>query len=271
MSSWRATYHWYGCAPGKGDSTLLSEKTGVEEPRDNIFTISDRDKHTVLQSATLIHGLLRKNFSSASSDIQELQFSDLKLRSIYDRTKEGKLKNFVIISNILYKRGKDDSSILCMPDLLCRQIVQDSHSKSGFHFKIHQLNSILRPLIYHPDLANMIVNTVKQCLICTLTPSKRVRKLIGAQRSNIHAPGQCIVTDSLYLPRSTYGYTKALIIVDSATGYVIVYPSTNLLASTVRRHFLIYLCSHPPPQTVKADCEGRLWRRVSERFRGILC
>jgi hypothetical protein len=39
-------------APENGNSTLLPDKTRVKKPADNIFTISDRDKHTVLQSAT---------------------------------------------------------------------------------------------------------------------------------------------------------------------------------------------------------------------------
>jgi hypothetical protein len=111
----------------------------------------------------------------------------------------------------------------------------------------------------------MIIFIVKHCLICTITPSKRVRKLIGAQRSNVYAPAQCIVVDSAFLPRSTHGYSKALIIVDSCTGFVIIYPSQNLLASTVRRHFLTYLCSHPLPEVVKSDHGGE-FRRDLEGF-----
>ena len=221
----------------------------------------------MLQSATLINSLLQRG--SAPTDIRDLQLSDLKLRSIYDQTKRGDLKNILIINKILYKLGKEDSRILCLPDILCRQVVQNAHNKSGFHFKIHQLNSILRPLVFHPDLKEMIIFIVKHCLICTITPSKRVRKLIGAQRSNVHVPGQCIVVDSAFLPRSTYGYSKALIIVDSCTGFVIIYPSQNLLASTVRRHFLMYLCSHPLPEVVKSDHGGEFRRDLEGFFEKI--
>ena len=124
---------------------------------------------------------------------------------------------------------------------------------------------MLSPLIYHPSLNGMIINIVKNCLICTITPPKKVRKLIGAQRSNIHVPGQCIITDSMYLPQSRYGYSKALIIVDSATGYCTVYPSQNLLAATVKKHFLFYLCSHPSPEIVKSDM-GSEFRQDLEGF-----
>ena len=47
------------------------------DPQD-IFSLSDRNQHLVLQSATLIRGLLQKNFASTAADIQKLQCSDVK-------------------------------------------------------------------------------------------------------------------------------------------------------------------------------------------------
>ena len=41
--------------------------------------------------------------------------------------------------------------------------------------------------------------------------------------------------------------------VDACTGYIIVYPSQNLLAVTVRKHLLTYLSSHLILQKIKAD------------------
>ena len=137
--------------------------------------------------------------------------------------------------------------------MLCKQVVSDSHSRFGFHFKVHQLEPMLKPLIYHPNLSNLIHDVVQKCLICTMTPPKRIRKLIGLQRSNVHMPGQCTVIDCFYLPTSRYGYTKGLILVDSATGYVTVYPCLNLQAASIRRNILWYLCSRHPPEIIKAE------------------
>ena len=58
----------------------------------------------------------------------------MKLRDLYDKTKEGSHK-YVIISKALYRLGPNKSKILCVPELLRRQIVYDSHARSGFHFK----------------------------------------------------------------------------------------------------------------------------------------
>ena len=117
----------------------MRKKIRAEEYSDpqDVFSLTDRNKYTVL----------RKNFASSSADLQQLQCSDLKLRELYDKTKLGKLKGFIIISKILYKIGPKDFRILCVPELLCRQIVEDSHARSGFHFKTNQLGSILKPLI----------------------------------------------------------------------------------------------------------------------------
>ena len=41
--------------------------------------------------------------------------------------------------------------------------------------------------------------------------------------------------------------------VDACAGYLMVYPSRNLLASSVRQHLLTYLSSHLTPQEIKSD------------------
>ena len=123
----------------------------------------------------------------------------------------------------------------------------------GSIFRKHQLFPLLKPLIYHPDLEDMIMKIVNKCLICTIAAPKRVRTLVGVQRSNYYAPSQCLVVDSCYLPKSQYGFSKALIMVNACAGYIIVYPSQNLLAVTVRKHLLTYLSSHLIPQEIKAD------------------
>ena len=73
-----------------------------------------------------------------------------------------------------------------------------------FHFSKHQMYHLLKPLIYHPDLEDMIMKIVNKCLICTIAAPKRVGTLISAQRSNIYTPSQCLVVYSCYLPKSQY-------------------------------------------------------------------
>ena len=123
----------------------------------------------------------------------------------------------------------------------------------------------MKSLIFHPQLRDMISRVVKNCLICTISAPKQVKTLIGSQYSNYYVPSQCIVVDSAYFPRSQYGYKNALIIVDAATGYVIVYPSQNLLAATVKKHILTYLSSHMLPEKIKLNF-GSEFKKDLDKF-----
>ena len=123
-------------------------------------------------------------------------------------------------------------------------------SKNILHMDGHWTHTWNFPNQEHSCLTTGVLKIVQRCLICTISAPKRVHNLIGSRRSNYYVPSQCLVIDSCYLPRSQHGYSKALIMVDAATGYVIVYPSTNLLATTVRKHLLTYLSSHLLPEEI---------------------
>ena len=151
--------------------------------------------------------------------------------------------------------------------MLGKEIIFSCHNQLGFHFTRRHMLSLLRHLIYHPRLKQMIVAIVDNCFLCKLNSPKRIKKLIGKRRTNYFVPSECLVLDSCYLPRSQSGHSKALICVDACTGYVMVYPSQNLQAATVRKHILNYLSSHLLPSTIKADfgseIKKTIWRKLN--------
>ena len=105
-------------------------------------------------------------------------------------------------------------------------------------------------MLFHPHLAQTIKKSVNTCLICTLSRPKLVWKLIGERRSSFFVPSETIIIDTLFLPRSKYGFRYALIICDAATAYVSCYPAYDLRASTVQKNLLYYLASHVIPKNV---------------------
>jgi hypothetical protein len=131
------------------------------------------------------------------------------------------------------------------------------------------LTALLKPLIFHPNLDLFIMQTVQSCMICTISQPKRIRKLIGARRSNFYSPSECVIMDSANLPRSAHGYSKALIVVDSCTGYTIVYPSQNLQAASVRKHLQTYLSSHPFPAEFKCDMGSEFMKDLDSFLAGF--
>ena len=63
-----------------------------------------------------------------------------------------------------------------IPEMLGKEIIFCCHNQLGFHFSRRQMLSLLRHLIYHPRLKNMIDTIVNQCLLCTLNAPKRIKK-----------------------------------------------------------------------------------------------
>ena len=219
---------------------------------DDIFRLSYKNKSIILQASTFLNGLLKKNFCGTPEDLETFQKSDLVLRDIYQKTINGENSGFVIISRVLFKRN-GENLILCTPELILRDIILQAHTKSGFHFSKHHLLNLLRPLIYHPKLKPLIQAVTDTCAICTISQPKRIRKLIGEKRSNFYLPSQVLILDSLVLPRSTHGFTAALMMVDACTGKISIFPSQNLKASNVRKHIYNYLNCHIAPTEIRTD------------------
>ena len=82
---------------------------------------------------------------------------------------------------------------------------------------------------------------------------KNLKKFIGNKRSEEHKVAEILIIDRLYMPRSMTGYSKALILADSGTSKITIYPSTDLRGATLRRHIRAHLCSNPLPRAVISD------------------
>ena len=222
----------------------------IEE--DDIFQLSYKDKSIILQASTFLNGLLKKNFCGSQEDLEDFQKSDLTIRDIYQKTASGKNPDFVIIDKVLFKRN-GENLILCLPELILKDVILNVHTKSGFHFSKYHLLNLLSPLIYHPRLQPLIQAVTDTCAICIINQPKRVRRLIGERRSNFYLPSQVLVLDSLILPRSSHGFNAALMMVDACTGKISIFPSPNLKAVNVKKHIFNYISCHVTPDEIRTD------------------
>ena len=206
-----------------------------------------------MQNAKLISTLLNQNFICNSPDIKDLQLSDFLIAILYNKTMKGEIKSFIIKNQILYKVSKQNTHLLCLPSNLCNLIIQTVHIRLGFHFSWRHTVNLLKPLIFHPHLETLIKTQIKSCLVCCMHVRKNLKKFIGNKRSQEHQVAEILIIDSLYMPRSVTGYSKALILVDSGTSKVTIYPSTDLRGATLRRHIRAHLCANPLPRAVISD------------------
>ena len=228
-----------------------TNQSNIEE-RNDIFNQPLQKLTDVIQAAKLIDLLINKNYGFGNEDIVQLQLYDLELKTIYEKATEGKSPGFVIKNNLLYKE-KGKFLLLCTPKVLTKEVVTAVHTNRNFHFSKSQCNILLSNLIWHPNLNKLVSQIIDNCLICIISQEKKTFKLVGTRRTHFYAPSECLIMDSAYLPKSTYGFSKLLILVDSCTSYTSLYPSCNLKASTVKRHLLHHLSSHKLPSVICCD------------------
>ena len=74
----------------------------LPEKQQSLFQLDDRSKNIVLQTTTLLQGLLKQGFPAKHDQLLQLQISDLQIRDIYDDVISGTSDGFVLIHKILY-------------------------------------------------------------------------------------------------------------------------------------------------------------------------
>ena len=72
----------------------FQENQSLNQPQ-SIFELDSRNKSIILQTTTLLQGLLKQGFPAKPEQLFQLQISDLKIRDIFDSVQEGKTKQFV--------------------------------------------------------------------------------------------------------------------------------------------------------------------------------
>ena len=119
----------------------------MPEKTQSLFKLDNRHKSIVLQTTTLLQGLLKQGFPAKYDQLLQLQISDLQIRDIYDDVQSGTKNpngNFILIHQILYKKMSDKHFILVVPEILGKEIIFSCHNQLGFHFSRRQMLSLLR-------------------------------------------------------------------------------------------------------------------------------
>ena len=79
----------------------------LPEKQQSIFKLDNRNKNIVLQTTTLLQGLLKQGFPAKHDQLLQLQISDLQIRDIYDDVISGTSDGFVLVHKILYKKSRN--------------------------------------------------------------------------------------------------------------------------------------------------------------------
>ena len=88
----------------------------------------------VLQTSTLLNGLLKQVFTNKPADISKLQQSDILIREIFDLVEQNESRQFVVIEKILYKRVNDEFFILVVPKFWAERLFTNVIVRWDFTF-----------------------------------------------------------------------------------------------------------------------------------------
>ena len=165
----------------------------------------------------------------------------LHLNGIIKDVKLNRNTDFILKSNILYKK-QNENLLLAIPNILARGIIFKLHSTQGFHFNSTHLQTQLKNLIYTKSLKTLCKQIEAECPVCILSKPKKLRKICGSARSQVYRPGECIVTDSMYLPKDRHGHCKAVLIVDAASSKLSIFTAKSLKFDSIRQIFKHFLC-----------------------------
>ena len=80
----------------------------------------------------------------------------------------------------------------------------------------------------------------------------------------MYRPGECIITDSMYLPKDRHGHCKAILIVDATSSKLSIFPATNLKFESVRQIFKHFLCCMVHPRLCQADQGTEYSQKLSD-------
>ena len=130
----------------------------------------------------MLKTLINKFFGVHPRDIRSIQNHDNYLLEIIENVKSGKNENFAFINGILYKKGSvPDTYLLCLPGSVATPAIFRLHFLYNFHFSFELMMGKIIKLIFCPNLENIILDVIKTCPICTLSPDKNFSGNVGVR------------------------------------------------------------------------------------------
>ena len=196
-------------------------------------------------------------------DIIEIQESDPFLYGIRKQLREdyGTKKvnsQFVLQKDILFKSypvlGQQVWK-LCLPELLCSNILRTIHDSTKAHISRDNIVAQYNSNFYTKGVDNISKKVVQGCLHCELN-RKRKRLLVkGSQRTfqdNV-CPGEVWILDCLFLPKSSSGHAFVLVLTERLSSYIAAMPLRTLNSHHVGEAFRTFLGIMPQCRIIITD------------------
>lgn len=162
---------------------------------------------------------------------------------------------------------RDEHNRIWLPqDKQMRAIIYvAAHSWLGGHRSSDRTVKVVQELFFGDDLSPQIANWTKNCIHCiSAKGSKKMRRPMG-EHLVAERPAEVLHLDFLFVSRSGK-FNNVLVIVDSLSNYVFLYPTKGLTAAEAAAGLLLFSSLFKAPSWVVTDAGASF---VSELFQSL--
>ena len=221
---------------------LNTSTTEEKKPNNQPPTITDQE------IAALLAADLAENKKLTISSLQYFQNMDPRIAAIKEIIiGKNTLHSYILKKGIVCKLFKENSTqpareTIYIPTVLLAPIIIYIH-KHFLHPSTSQTYIQFTSLYFHPQARRTVQKICKACITCSMTRNAEYKNVpVGTARSfNPTKPRQAISADIIYMPKSSKGYTHALMIADLYSLYLSFIPlkskSSEATAAAFRQYF----------------------------------
>lgn len=174
---------------------------------------------------------LNKKLEQLEQLQQEDQFCKEKIKVITQRVEVNPAEaRFSIKRNVLHVQF-GDKEVVVLPEVLREEMIQQVHLEMG-HQGAYKIIAYIKSRMYWPHLARDVKEVVRKCHVCQLAKCNNF-KYAGPCKSIVTKEIGDLVMADLYgpLPSGTMGYQYILVVQDSFSKFVKLYPLRRATAS----------------------------------------
>lgn len=214
---------------------------------------------------------LPSQFQNILKNIKSYQLQDPRLVNIRNQINSDETlnKRYVLIKDILYKRGSDENILLlCIPECLIKDIIINFHISLG-HFGVYKTWVALRDEVHFHNMQRTIKKYIKTCDICqkakiSILPNPPQKQIVPESKEDL------LAIDVLGpLVRSRAGVCYILVVFNVFTKYITLFPlkkatSRVMINCLVKKYFPV----HGQPKRILHDnatqYSSKLWKFTFE-------
>ena len=144
---------------------------------------------------------------------------------------------------------------LCLPELLCFNILRTIHDSTKAHISRNNLVDQYNCNFYTKGIESISKKVIQGCLHCELNRKRRKLLVKGSQRTfeNNVCPGEVWILDCLYLPKSSSGHSFVLVLTERLSSHIAAIPLRTLNNHHVAEAFRTFLGIMPQCRTIITD------------------